>query len=165
MNCDVKKLKGVFKGEIYSIIMPKVTISREVQGQIENCDEPKSIIESQITSPKSDSVPQKREEGVSEDGKNQRKVRFESSEKKRVEGKERKEESENGCASGKPYIECKEKEEMNGEVGDIGSSKRVGIKGFNEEEDKHVLLYTSATVLVLALGVYASYKLRSLART
>jgi len=29
MNCDVNKLKGTFQGEIYSIIMPKVTISSE----------------------------------------------------------------------------------------------------------------------------------------
>ncbi|KOM49663.1 hypothetical protein LR48_Vigan08g049000 [Vigna angularis] len=214
MNCDVNKLKGVFQGEIFSIIMPKVTIPRKVQGQImKTCEEPKSIVESQIqanealTSPKSDSVPQKGE-GVSQDAKNQREVSFESSEKKRVERKETKDESENDSVSGKPPqkgknegvmdetssitrsgklgdIECKigerkgkEKVEMNSKIGDIGSSERIGIKevaatasqavtslikGFNEE-DKHVLLYTSVTVLVFALGVYASYKLRSLAK-
>ncbi|KAL9298219.1 hypothetical protein ACSQ67_024115 [Phaseolus vulgaris] len=201
MNCDVNKLKGVFQGEIYSIIMPKVTISSE-NGEMETCEEPKSIIESQmqaneaLTSPKatSDSVPQKGEEGISQNAKNQREVNFESSERKRVNGKERK----NASASGKPpqkgkkegimdeTIGCKigdrkgkEKVEMNGKFGDIGSSKWIGIKevaasasqavtsllkGFNEDE--HVLLYTSATVLVLGLGVYASYKkLHSLATT
>ncbi|KAK8464348.1 hypothetical protein PHAVU_011G184400 [Phaseolus vulgaris] len=201
MNCDVNKLKGVFQGEIYSIIMPKVTISSE-NGEMETCEEPKSIIESQmqaneaLTSPKatSDFVPQKGEEGISQNAKNQREVNFESSERKRVNGKERK----NASASGKPpqkgkkegimdeTIGCKigdrkgkEKVEMNGKFGDIGSSKWIGIKevaasasqavtsllkGFNEDE--HVLLYTSATVLVLGLGVYASYKkLHSLATT
>ena len=210
MNCDVNKLKGIFQGEIYSIIMPKVTISSE-NGQMENCEEPKSMIESQIQanealiSPKatSDSVPQKGEEGISQNAKNQREVDFESGEKKKVNGKETtKEDSENASASEKPPeqgkkesvitksgklrdIGCKigerkgkERVEMHGKVGDIGSSKRIGIKEvpasasqavtsllkrFNE--DKHVLLYTSATVLVLGLGVYASYKLRSLART
>ncbi|WVZ02839.1 hypothetical protein V8G54_023645 [Vigna mungo] len=215
MNCDVNKLKGVFQGEIFSIIMPKVTIPRKVQGQImKTCEESKSIVENQIqanealTSPKSDSVPHKGEEGVSQDAKNQREVSFESSEKKRVERKETKDESENASASGKPPqkgknegvmdetssitrsgklgdIECKigerkgkEKVEMNSKIGDIGLSERIGIKevaatasqavtslikGF-DEEDKHVLLYTSVTVLVLALGVFASYKLRSLAK-
>nr|XP_007133503.1 hypothetical protein PHAVU_011G184400g [Phaseolus vulgaris]ESW05497.1 hypothetical protein PHAVU_011G184400g [Phaseolus vulgaris] len=169
---------------------------------METCEEPKSIIESQmqaneaLTSPKatSDFVPQKGEEGISQNAKNQREVNFESSERKRVNGKERK----NASASGKPpqkgkkegimdeTIGCKigdrkgkEKVEMNGKFGDIGSSKWIGIKevaasasqavtsllkGFNEDE--HVLLYTSATVLVLGLGVYASYKkLHSLATT
>ncbi|ESW05494.1 hypothetical protein PHAVU_011G184100 [Phaseolus vulgaris] len=149
MNCDVNKLKGMFQGEIYSIIMPKVTISSE-NGEMETCEEPKSIIESQIqanealTSPKatSDSVPQKGEEGISQNAKNQREVNFESSERKRVNGKERK----NAFASGKSpqkgkkegvmdeTIGCKigdrkgkEKVEMNGKLGDIGSSKRIGI--------------------------------------
>ncbi|XP_014489853.1 inactive protein RESTRICTED TEV MOVEMENT 2-like [Vigna radiata var. radiata] len=200
MNCDVNKLKGVFQGEIFSIIMPKVTIPREVQDDImKTCEA--------LTLPKSDSVPQKGEEGVSQDAKNQREVSFESSEKRRVERKETKDESENGSASGKPPqkgknegvmdetssirrsklgdIECKigerkgkEKVEMNSKIGDVGSAERIRIKevaatasqavrslikGFNEE-DKHLLLYTSVTVLVLALGVYTSYKLRSLAK-
>ena len=77
--------------------MQKVTISSE-NGEMETCEEPKSIIESQIqanealTSPKatSDFVPQKGEEGISKNAKNQREVNFESSERKRVNGKERK---------------------------------------------------------------------------
>nr|KYP53544.1 hypothetical protein KK1_024437 [Cajanus cajan] len=191
-NCDVNKLKGTFQGEIYSVIMPKVTTSKEIhdqnspksspqapqKSQMEICEEPKSTIESEkeanetSTAPKAtnDIVPQKGE-GVSQDAKNQAKEK---------------------CASGKPppkgnkehvmdetsfITKCeengkdkgKEKVEMN-----IGSSKRKGIKevaastshvvaklvkGFNEED--MIVLYTSATVLVLALGVYASYKFRS----
>jgi len=130
--------------------MPKVTISSE-NGEMETCEELKSIIESQIqanealTSPKakSDSGPQKGEGGISQNAKNQREVNFESSERKRVNGKERK----NASALGKPSekgkkegimdetIGCKigerkgkEKVEMNGKFGDIGSSKRIGIK-------------------------------------
>ncbi|KAL9298216.1 hypothetical protein ACSQ67_024112 [Phaseolus vulgaris] len=75
----------------------EVTISSE-NGEMETCEELKSIIESQIqanealTSPKakSDSGPQKGEGGISQNAKNQREVNFESSERKRVNGKERK---------------------------------------------------------------------------
>ncbi|KAK7405713.1 hypothetical protein VNO78_07321 [Psophocarpus tetragonolobus] len=245
-NCDVNNLKGMFQGENYSVIMPKATISSEVsdknapksisddeRDEMETCEEPKSIIEDQkyvdeaLTAPKatSDSMPQKGEEGTSQDAKNQTREIFESGEKKRVE-------SGNACESGKPpqkgerenvmdetsFItengkgKGKEKVEINDvespkgkgkkkvehvmdetsfitengkgkgkekmEMNDVGSSKGKGIKKvadsashvvtslvkrFNEE-DMHVLLYASATVLTLALGVYVSYKVRSSAR-
>ncbi|TKY68504.1 RESTRICTED TEV MOVEMENT 2 [Spatholobus suberectus] len=239
-NCDVNKLKGMFQGEIYSVIMPKVTTSSEVldqnspkssshstepkpekslgvippkseKGQVEISEEPKSIIESQkqanetLTAPKatSDSVTQKGEEGISQDAKNQTEEKVLNGEKKRVDEKETKEESKNASASGKPPQKGKkehvmdetsftpksaengkgkgkENVEMNGKLSDaeiIGSSKRKRIKEvaasashavtslvkrFNEEN--MMPLYTSATVLVLALGVYASCKLRSSAR-
>ncbi|RDY11534.1 Protein RESTRICTED TEV MOVEMENT 2, partial [Mucuna pruriens] len=200
-NCDVNNLKGIFQGEIYSVIMPKVTLYSEVSDQ----NSPKnSTVESQkqvdetLTLPKAtsdDSMPQKGEEGVSQDAKNQTEERFEKGEKKRVD----REESENASASGKPLPqegkkelpvideksfmtksgengvgEGKENVKVNSELGDIGSTQRKGIKevaayashavtslvnSFNEEEK--MLLYTTATVLVLALGVYASYRLRS----
>lgn len=79
---------------------------------------------------------------------------------------------ENGKGKGKAKVEII----TNGKFGDTGSPKRKGIKGvaastshamtslvkrFNEED---LMFFTSATVLVLALGVYASYKLRSTAK-
>lgn len=226
-NCDVNKLKGMFQGEIYSVTMPKVNTSSDFpdqnspkssshgKAQIEVSEEPKSIIESQkqdnetLTLPKaiSDSLPQKGEEVISQDAKNRREERFESSEKKRVDRKDTMEESENVSASGKPPQKGKkehvmdetsfitkseedgkgkgEKMEMNDTLDEgndgkdiIGTSKKKGIKEvatsashavtslvkrFNEED--MMLLYTSATTaIVLALGVYASYKLRFSAR-